>query len=282
MAPGPERERGATTVRQPLPETTDNVPPLGDDFTSAVADYASRLHVVLEPRQVAAIEAHARLLLAWNRHINLTAIRDPDAVARLHVADSLSAVATLTGRAGPRARLLDLGSGGGYPGLVLAAALPFGEVGLLDSVAKKVRFLEVGARGVTEALGAGAPDVVAIRARAEDLAHASAGREAWDVVAVRAVGTLAEIVELGLPLVRAGGLLVAWKRDDPESSRALTVEIDNARPIIHAAGGTLNAVEPVAPADPTFLPGHVLVHIGKVRPTPARYPREPAQRRQMP
>ena len=267
-------------TRQPLPESAAQVPPLGDGFTDAVTRYATQLGIALETRQLAAIEAHARLLLAWNRHINLTAIRDPDAVARLHVADSLSAVRVLAGRAGPHARLLDLGSGGGYPGLVLAVALSPGTVALLDSVAKKVRFLEVASRAVADALGSGGPQIRTIRARAEELAHARDGREAWDVVTVRAVGSLAEIVELGLPLVRTGGELVAWKRDDPESPGALNIELEIARSIIRAAGGSLEAVEALDSCAPGLLPGHVLVRIAKVRSSPGRYPRDPAHRRQ--
>jgi 16S rRNA (guanine527-N7)-methyltransferase len=262
--------------RPPLPGSAADLPALDNAFTSAVARYAAALELTLEPRQLAAIEVHARLLLAWNQHINLTAIRDPDGVARLHVADSLSAVPLLAGRTHTDARLLDLGSGGGYPGLVLAAALPLGEVALLDSVAKKVRFLEVASGAVVDALGDNAPRIRATRARAEDLAHAREGREAWDVVVVRAVGSLAELVELGVPLLRVGGELVAWKRDDPGSSRALDVEIENARSLILGTGGVLDAVDSVPLAD---LPGHVLVRVRKVRATPARYPRDPAHRR---
>src|SRR4051794_3371282 len=158
--------------REPLPETAGELPALGDEFTASITRYAAAFGLTLEPRRLAAVEAHARLLLAWNQHINLTAIRDPDGVARLHVADSLSAVPLLAARAGPDARLVDLGSGGGYPGLVLAAALPLREVALLDSVAKKVRFLEVAARAVADALGPDAPRITATRARAEDLARA--------------------------------------------------------------------------------------------------------------
>jgi 16S rRNA (guanine527-N7)-methyltransferase len=262
--------------RPPLPDSAAELSPLGPEFNAAVVEHAAELGLSLETTQLAAIEAHARLLLAWNRHVNLTAIRDSGGVARLHVADSLTAVPGLASRAGPGMRLLDFGSGGGYPGLVLASVLPFGQVGLLDSVAKKVRFLDVAGRSVAEALGADAPRITAIRARAEELAGARETRETWDVVTVRAVGSLAEIAELGLPLLRIGGELVAWKRDDAESSRPLSVEIDDARSIVRAAGGAVEKIETVAPA---LLPGHVLVRLTKVRATPALYPREPARRR---
>ena len=123
-------------------------------------------------------EAHARLLREWGAAFNLTAIRDPAEVARRHVCDSLSAVHLLAARAPADAWLLDLGSGGGYPGLPLAAALSLGRVGLLDAVAKKARFLEVAAAAVRVELavddGAG-PRIAAIAERAEDLAE-EAGR----------------------------------------------------------------------------------------------------------
>ena len=109
--------------------------------TGAASDVARRSY-----------EAHARLLRDWNTAINLTAIRDPEMTARRHVCDSLSAVPHLAELVVPGMRLLDIGSGGGYPGLPLAAALPLGRVDLLDSVQKKARFLDVAGSAVAAVL----------------------------------------------------------------------------------------------------------------------------------
>ena len=112
--------------REPLPQDAADLPALGDAFWSIVRNGSAGLGFELTAPQLAAIDAHARLLLAWNRHINLTAIRDEEDVARLHVLDSLTALPQLRQylRPGRRLRLLDLGSGGGYPGIPLGVALP--------------------------------------------------------------------------------------------------------------------------------------------------------------
>lgn len=273
----------------PLPFDPDGLPELGPEFAAIIHAGCAELGIELSPEQLAAIDAHARLLLAWNPHINLTARRTEDQVARLHVLDSLSAVPLLRNgdgrrgdglrgpreRASGRASLLDLGSGGGYPGIPLAVALPASRVALVDSVGKKVRFLEVAASAAASRLDPAArPDIAALRARAEELAARPEHREAWDVVTVRAVGSLAEVVELGLPLVRVGGQLIAWKRDD--SAGSLKAELDDAGHMLRPAGGGTPQVHRVRVSG---LAGHCLVEVPKIGRTPARFPRQPAERR---
>ena len=281
--------------RGALPDDPESLPPMGEAFDRGVADGLRELG--LDGTQAASgaarrsYEAHARLLTAWGSAINLTAIREPAAVARRHVCDSLSAVAALapdrgargvragaTATAGdePALALLDLGSGGGYPGLPLAAALPWRRVALVESVAKKARFLEVAARTVAAALddeGHGAPPIEVLAERAEDLADDPDQRAAWDFVTVRAVGTLAESVELALPLVRVGGRLVAWRRDAPGDG--LRAELRDAGSIIRACGGGRPRTLVVPLPD---LAAHRLVVLMKERPTPTTYPRDPSRR----
>ncbi|MBF8289364.1 MAG: rsmG [Chloroflexi bacterium] len=213
-----------------------------------------------------AIERHVRLLLAWNAAINLTAITDPEAIARLHVADSLSALDLV--RAGPHGSLLDLGSGGGFPGLPLALVLPGTRVLLVESVAKKAAFLEAARR----ALGLeGRVDVAAVRV--ESLVPPS-GKPAWDVMTARAVGSLADLVELALPVLAPGGRLVAWKRGE------ITAELEGAGRAAAVLGGS----EPEVRTLPSGagLDGHALVVVRRERPSPAGYPRDPAVRKRRP
>jgi 16S rRNA (guanine527-N7)-methyltransferase len=217
-------------------------------------------------------EAHARLLAAWGAAMNLTAIREPAAVARRHVCDSLSAVPRLLDRLTEASTLLDLGSGAGYPGLPLAAALPLARVALVESVAKKARFLTAAGAAVEAILAEGAqgpaPTVEVLADRAEDLAEVGQERAGWDVVTARAVGSLAEVAELGLPLLREGGWLVAWKRES--ATGGLRAELRDAGPILRLAGGGRPQVESVrAPS----LADHRLVFVRKERPTPQGYPR---------
>jgi 16S rRNA (guanine527-N7)-methyltransferase len=272
------------TGRSELPTDARLLPPLGDAFESVLDAALADLAESMAPDVRRALEVHARLLLAWNVAINLTAVRTPEGVALEHVADSLAALPLLRRLAGAGQRsaslsLLDLGSGPGYPGLPLALTLPAARAALVDSIGKKQRFLAVAARAAARELeDAGRtppdiPDVAAVRARAEDLAR-SRHRQAWDVIVARAVGSLAEVAELALPLLRVGGHLVAWKREDGTSR--LGRELAAARDVVEAAGGDGAAVEPVGVRG---LEDHRLVIVGKARTTPARFPRAPAERR---
>ena len=221
------------------------------------------LGLQLEPEARAAIDGHARLLLAWTAAINLTAIRDPQGVARVHVLDSLAAVPLLASR--DAAGLLDLGSGGGYPGLPLAAVLRPGRTLLVDSIAKKGGFL----RAVTEATGL-AGRVAAEAVRAETLARDRRDREAWPIVTVRAVASLAELVEIALPLVSPGGILLAWKREPLED------ELAAAAPALAALrAGPVTVHEAGVPG----LEAHRLVVVPRGGPIDRQFPRDPAERR---
>ncbi len=226
----------------------------------------------------AAIDAHVRLLMAWNESINLTALRGPEQIARSHILDSLIAVPVLAARGGRS--VVDLGSGGGFPGLPLAAALPVERVALVDSIGKKARFLAVAATAVRAALDAPdapAPEITALRERAEDLADEPEHRAGWDLVAARAVGTTAEVAELGLPLATQGGHVAMWKRDAGDG--ALQAEVADARRICQAAGGGAPRIVALDAASDVGLPGHCLVMVEKLRPTPDRYPRSASERR---
>jgi 16S rRNA (guanine527-N7)-methyltransferase len=144
----------------------------------------------LDEDRLAAIADHVRLLLAWNDAINLSGIREPEAIAREHVLDSLSAL-TLLRRAGVT-EFLDIGSGAGYPGLPLAVALPATRAVLVESIAKKARFLSAAVAAV------GLADRVAVAAtRAETLAANTAYRGRWQAVLARAVADLTELAERG-------------------------------------------------------------------------------------
>jgi 16S rRNA (guanine527-N7)-methyltransferase len=205
------------------------------------------------------------LLLAWTGSINLTAIREPSAVASLHVADSLTAVEPL--RARGIDALVDIGSGGGFPGLPLAAVLPAARALLVDSMRKKAAFLEA----VVTATGLRQVRVAAVRAEA--LAADPRHRERWPAVTSRAVGGLADVVEIGFPLVAPGGCVVTWKR------QPIDAELEPARRAVDALGG--GRIDVVA-THVRGLDGHVLVFATKGGRTAERYPRDPAERRRRP
>jgi 16S rRNA (guanine527-N7)-methyltransferase len=218
----------------------------------------------------AGLEDHLRLLLAWTSAVNLTSIRDPAEAAVRHVIDSLTAVPLL--RAWRTDRLLDLGSGGGYPGLPIAITLPASAL-LVESVGKKARFLET----AIDAIGV-RPSVEVAAGRAEALARDPVHRERWPLVTARAVAGLAELVELAFPLLVSGGRLVAWKREP------LDEELAPARRAMAAlGGGRIREHHPLvgAPAAGRSA-GHVLVVVEKRGATSVAYPRDPAARDRRP
>ncbi|HEX7430886.1 MAG TPA: 16S rRNA (guanine(527)-N(7))-methyltransferase RsmG [Candidatus Limnocylindrales bacterium] len=216
--------------------------------------------------QLQAIGDHVRLLVAWNGAINLSGIRAPEMIARDHVLDSLTALPLLR-RAGVE-EFLDIGSGGGFPGLPLAVALPARRALLVESVGKKARFLAT----AVEATGLG--DCVAVAAtRAETLAADPRHRGHWQAVVARAVADMTELAELALPLLQIGGLLVAWK------GQPVNDELARADSAIHQLRGRLIRLQPVV------VPGledHVLVVVEKLAETPREFPRDPAARRRRP
>jgi 16S rRNA (guanine527-N7)-methyltransferase len=241
-----------------------------------VDDGIAAIGLELTTDQRAAIGAHARLLVAWNEAINLTALRTPEQIARNHVLDSLLAVPAIRKLTRGRATtLLDVGSGGGYPGLPVAAVLPATNAALVDSIGKKARFLEVASR-VAHALLPGTR-FEALSERAEALAGQPDQRNGWDMVVARAVGTVAEVAEIGLPLARTRGHVVMWKRDTGDG--ALAAELLDARSISQGCGGGAPRIVRLEAASRVGLEGHCLVVIEKRRSTPDRYPRPPGERR---
>jgi 16S rRNA (guanine527-N7)-methyltransferase len=211
---------------------------------------------------VGALDGFSRLLLAWTAAINLTAIREPVAVATEHLLDSLTATSLLA--QSTHARILDLGSGGGLPGIPLAVALPTTSVLLVDSIGKKTMFL----RAAVAALGLH-DHVAVMTSRAEDVARRPE-RGTFDFVTVRAVASLPELIELALPLLRVGGSLIAWKRGD------LAAELAAGRRAARVLGGGDVATHPVPLA---ALADHRLLTIRKERQTGNRFPRSPTDRR---
>jgi len=252
--------------REPLPTRVCELPDLPPEYAATLDAGLAALGAAPAPEARPGIDDHVRLLLAWTEAINLTAIRDPAAVAREHVLDSLSALDLLRSRGIDE--LLDLGSGGGYPGLPLALALPAHRALLVESVGKKARFLETAVAAV------GAQEWVGVATtRAETLAADRRQRERWQAVVARAVAPLADLLELALPLTRIGGVLIAWKR------LPLAEELERAGPALAVLGGGRLEVVPTMLAG---LEDHVLVVVAKIRATPPGYPRLPAERRRRP
>jgi 16S rRNA (guanine527-N7)-methyltransferase len=236
---------------------------------SVLVEAAEQLGIELSDGQLARLDQLGAALREGNRQINLTRITDPGQIETRHFLDSLTAAVPLLERlhAGEPLRLVDVGSGGGMPGVPLKIAFPGLRVTLVESVGKKAEFL----RSTVAQLGL--TDVEVVAERAESLARHPEYRDAFDWATARALGPLPVVVELCAPFLSPGGLLVAQRSGD------LDAEIVHAAPAFKALH--LWTRTPIY-LELAELPGHGLVVGEKYAPTPERYPRRPGLPRKHP
>jgi len=215
------------------------------------------LNIQLTPGQLSALECYERELIAWNERMSLTAIREPGQIRIKHFLDSLTCSQVLSDS--PAERVIDVGTGAGFPGIPLKIVNPAIELTLVESVGKKAEFC----RHIVKSLGLQKVNVV--QERVEALGRASAHRQRYDWAIARAVAIMPVLAEYLLPLARVGGSILAMKG---ESAPA---EAHQAERAIRLLGGHLRKLIPVT------LPGVVeeryLVVVDKVAATPNGYPR---------
>lgn len=216
--------------------------------------------ITLTDAQAEAFDTYARLLVEWNVRMNLTAITDPEGITVRHFLDSLSVAQYVPMASG--ARLIDVGTGGGFPGLPLKILRPDLHVTLMEATGKKLTFLQQ----VCEETGI-RDGIEFLHARAEDAGHMPGQRASYDIVIARAVARLPVLLEYLLPLAKVGGVAVAMKGTTAHD------EADAARRAMNKLGGQLDGIDEIA------LPGvaepHFLVRVKKAAPSPAAYPRKP-------
>ena len=220
----------------------------------------SLLNLELTSEQLAAFQVYAGELRRWNARVNLTAIDDLEDVQVKHFLDSLS-ILTVLPPGVERLRVVDVGTGAGFPGLPLKIARPELSLTLVEATGKKVVFCQTMVERLRLA------DVMVIKARAEDLGQDPAHRERYDWALARAVAEMPVLAEYLLPLVRLGGHALAQK------GAGASAEAAAADGAARKLGGQLEQIVPVA------LPGmaepRYLVVFQKVAATPPQYPRRP-------
>lgn len=204
------------------------------------------------------LEQYRDLLLEWNEHVNLTAITDPEEIRIKHFEDSLTCLKTDLFTSG--VKVIDVGTGAGFPGLPLAMARPDISVTLLDSLKKRLLFLDEVIRQTDT------KNAVTVHARAEDGGRDKKLREQFDIVVSRAVSRLSVLCEYTLPYLKVGGTLIAMKGPSAEE------ELAEAKNAISVLGGGEATLQKTALEDESL--SHCLVLIKKVRPTPTTYPRK--------
>jgi len=228
---------------------------------------SDELGIALTAHQLDQFEVYYQELANWNQRMNLTNIVGYEEVQVKHFLDSFT-----VGLAAPQGlkaleKVIDVGAGGGFPGLPLKLAFPGIKLALVESVGKKANFL----RHIVSTLGLSGVEVYT--GRAERLAHQSELREAFDMAVTRGLARLPTLAEYTLPFCRLGGRMVALKHG------GIDAELDEAATALEVLGGSLGKVHPVEVSGLTD--NRVVVAVEKVAPTPARFPRRhgiPAKR----
>lgn len=225
-----------------------------DAFQKDLKDFG----ILLSEGQLWQFLRYYEMLVEWNERMNLTAITEYGDVLKKHFVDSLSLVKACD--LDSAVSLIDVGTGAGFPGLALKIAFPHLQVTLLDSLGKRVRFLDA----VIEELKL--TGVKGIHGRAEESARPGKLRESFDLCVSRAVANLSTLSEYCIPFVKKGGLFIAYK------SEQAAPEIDRAKKALEALGGKMEErIEFHLPGSDIY---RSLFVIKKAERTPAKYPRK--------
>ncbi len=226
--------------------------------------YAADAGVALSDAQLAQFDRYAELLCEWNEKMNLTGITDPYGMVVRHFLDSLTLVPFLP----EGASLIDVGTGAGFPAVPAAIARPDIRVTLLDSLNKRLTFLNA----VCEEL---ALPCTTVHARAEDGGHLTNLREQFDVATARAVAALPTLCEYCVPFVKTGGVFVALK--GPESDNELPAALKAAKALAASHKETVRVQVPHCPKDGEEVFDRRLIVFEKDGATPKTYPRPAAK-----
>ena len=227
-----------------------------ETFCEKLIDQANKMEILLNEEQQTKFYKYMELIIDWNKKINLTAITEPGEVINKHFIDSISILKQIESKD----KVVDIGTGAGFPGVPIKIANPSIEITLVDSLNKRINFLkeiikELDLKGIE-----------AVHARAEEFGQSKAYREKYDVVTSRAVARLNILVEYMLPIVKVGGKCICMK--GPESEE----EIKEAQKAINVLGGTIKNVEKFSLPETDI--NRTIIVIEKNRETPETYPRK--------
>ena len=220
---------------------------------------SNEMNIELTPEMLSAFDSYYHMLVEKNKVMNLTAITEKDEVILKHFVDSIS-VAAVVPEFSKKAKILDVGTGAGFPGIPLKITFPDTNVTLLDSLNKRVLFLQE----VTDSLGL--KKITAIHDRAEDAARKPELRGRFEIVVSRAVAALPVLAEYTLPFLKEGGYLICYKTPEAEK------ELEEAAHAISVLGGGKSSIYEYT------LPGtditRSFIVIKKIKATPKAYPRK--------
>ncbi len=230
-----------------------------NNFENTLINGAEKLGMEIKPTQVQQFKIYADYLLDYNKHTNLTSITEPSSIAIKHFLDSLL-LSKVMGNF--EIKMIDIGTGAGFPGMPIKIAHPETEITLVDSLNKRISFLN----GLSQKLNL---KVNIFHKRAEELSKNKAYRDNFDVSVSRAVASLNILSEYCMPFVRKNGLFIAMKGPQPEE------EIKNAKNAVTALGGRVEKIEKLELPDGNG--SRSIIVIRKISPTPEEYPRQSAK-----
>lgn len=230
------------------------------EFKDRLSRELNQFSIILENSQINQFYQYYELLDEWNKVMNLTAITDQNEVITKHFVDSLALVKAAGEISTKEYKIIDIGTGAGFPGIPLKIAFPQLKITLMDSLNKRIKFLNE----VIEQLGL--KEITAVHSRAEDLGRDKDYREQYDLSVSRAVANLSTLSEYCMPFVKPGGFFISYK------SGKIEEELSSAKHAIFLLGGKVNRIESFtldgAEAERT------LIKIEKVSEISKRYPRK--------
>lgn len=218
----------------------------------------NELGIQYTENMISQFEGYRNGVIEWNEKVNLTAITDPQEFVVKHFIDSVLCVGFDEYKAAKK--VIDVGTGAGFPGIPLAILSDDKEFTLMDSLNKRLKIIDELSEGI------GLTNVQTVHARAEELARNKAHREKYDICVSRAVANLTTLSEYCLPFIKVGGYLLAYKGPDAEA------ELADAKKAISILGGQVEKMEKAQLDD--FGLDHRIIFIKKVKNTPAKYPRK--------
>lgn len=227
-----------------------------EEFKKKIMEKLSKINIKITDEQVEQLYKYMNLLIEWNEKINLTAIIEPEDIILKHFVDSL----TIANEIPENAIVADIGTGAGFPGLPIKILKPQTEMFLIDSLNKRIKFLD---QVINENE---LKKIYTIHARAEEIGHNKNYRGTCDVVTSRAVAKLNVLLEYMMPLVRLGGKCICLKGPNVEE------EIDKAKNAIEILGGEIEKIENITLPDSDNK--RTIIVIKAVKQLPNRYPRK--------
>ena len=227
-----------------------------EQFKKEIEKYLEIISIFLTQKQIEQFYDYMNLLLEWNEKFNLTAITKPEEIILKHFIDSIIPINNIK----KDSKIVDIGTGAGFPGIPLKIVRPDLKITLVDSLNKRISFLEEVIKKLQ------LEEIEAIHARAEEFGRNKNKRESFDIAVARAVAKLNTLVEYLLPLIKVDGILIAYKGLNSIE------ELNEAKKAIEILGGKFeNSFEYVLPKDKGI---RNIIIIRKIKSTPIIYPRD--------